>query len=155
MGEAVGMRSRYSVHYQLVELETKQAIVREPGRARGIRLALPARAATTCCSRRLSGRCGTDGGGVRTWPAGSSATGSVPAHLHRHRLPARQHPRLRSVETFTGLDSVWGCPCGPRRPFSARGVADAASRCVVTVRPVCAGHGVARPAGASPCRPGL
>ncbi|MGV4989070.1 LexA family protein [Streptomyces sp. NRAIS3] len=39
IGDAVGMRSRASVHYQLVELETKQAIVREPGRARGIRLA--------------------------------------------------------------------------------------------------------------------
>ncbi|MCC5480563.1 LexA family protein [Streptomyces barringtoniae] len=39
IGDAVGMRSRSSVHYQLVELETKQAIVREPGRARGIRLA--------------------------------------------------------------------------------------------------------------------
>lgn len=57
------MRSRSTVDYQLVELETKQAIVREPRRARGIRLALPARAATTCCSRRLSGRCSTDGGG--------------------------------------------------------------------------------------------
>ncbi|MFJ2567283.1 LexA family protein [Streptomyces sp. NPDC087568] len=39
IGDAVGMSSRSSVHYQLVELETKQAIVREPGRARGIRLA--------------------------------------------------------------------------------------------------------------------
>ncbi|MFB7509500.1 LexA family protein [Streptomyces broussonetiae] len=39
IGEAVGMSSRSSVHYQLVELETQQAIVREPGRARGIRLA--------------------------------------------------------------------------------------------------------------------
>ncbi|MFI2208015.1 LexA family protein [Streptomyces sp. NPDC020192] len=38
IGDAVGMRSA-SVHYQLVELETKQAIVRTPGRARGIRLA--------------------------------------------------------------------------------------------------------------------
>ncbi|MEV5880622.1 hypothetical protein AB0L75_41915 [Streptomyces sp. NPDC052101] len=38
IGDAVGMGSA-SVHYQLVELETKQAIVREPGRARGIRLA--------------------------------------------------------------------------------------------------------------------
>ena len=39
IGDAVGMSSRSSVHYQLVELETKQAIVRTPGRARGIRLA--------------------------------------------------------------------------------------------------------------------
>ncbi|WP_256255741.1 LexA family transcriptional regulator [Streptomyces sp. MUSC 14] len=38
IGEAVGMRIG-SVHYQLVELETKQAIVRTPGPARGIRLA--------------------------------------------------------------------------------------------------------------------
>lgn len=39
IGAAVGMRSRSSVHYQLVELEAKQRIVREPGRSRGIRLA--------------------------------------------------------------------------------------------------------------------
>ncbi|MER5549734.1 hypothetical protein ABT072_46930 [Streptomyces sp. NPDC002589] len=39
IGAAVGMRSRASVHYQLVELEGKGAIVREPGRHRGIRLA--------------------------------------------------------------------------------------------------------------------
>lgn len=39
IGQAVGMRSRASVHYQVVELEAKQAIVREPGRRRGIRLA--------------------------------------------------------------------------------------------------------------------
>jgi SOS-response transcriptional repressor LexA len=39
IGEAVGLRSRSSVHYQLVELESKHAIVREPGRYRGIRLA--------------------------------------------------------------------------------------------------------------------
>ncbi|MFE2689645.1 LexA family protein [Streptomyces mirabilis] len=39
MGEQVGMRSRASVHYQLGELERKHAIVREPGRHRGIRLA--------------------------------------------------------------------------------------------------------------------
>ncbi|MFF4402651.1 LexA family protein [Streptomyces sp. NPDC001480] len=39
IGVAVGMRSRASVHYQLIELEAKAAIVREPGRARGIRLA--------------------------------------------------------------------------------------------------------------------
>lgn len=39
IAEAVGMSSRSSVHYQLVELEAKQAIVREPGRTRGIRLA--------------------------------------------------------------------------------------------------------------------
>jgi repressor LexA len=39
IGRQVGMRSRASVHYQLGELETKGAIVREPGRYRGIRLA--------------------------------------------------------------------------------------------------------------------
>ena len=39
IGQAVGMRSRASVHYQVVELETKAAIIREPGRRRGIRLA--------------------------------------------------------------------------------------------------------------------
>jgi repressor LexA len=38
IGERVGMRSRASVHYQLGELESKNAIVREPGRRRGIRL---------------------------------------------------------------------------------------------------------------------
>lgn len=38
IGAALGLRSRSSVHYQLVELEAKGAIVREPGRARGIRL---------------------------------------------------------------------------------------------------------------------
>jgi repressor LexA len=38
IGAAVGMRSRASVHYQLGELEAKAAIVREPGRPRGIRL---------------------------------------------------------------------------------------------------------------------
>ncbi|MEU7428618.1 hypothetical protein [Streptomyces sp. NPDC040750] len=38
IGEAVGLRSRSSVHYQLVELEAKQAIRRERGRSRGIRL---------------------------------------------------------------------------------------------------------------------
>ncbi|MEU3529698.1 hypothetical protein AB0E62_38660 [Streptomyces sp. NPDC038707] len=38
IGQAVGMRSRASVHYQLVELEAKYAIVREPGHTRGIRL---------------------------------------------------------------------------------------------------------------------
>ncbi|MFF7358352.1 LexA family protein [Streptomyces filipinensis] len=37
-GAAVGMRSRSSVHYQLGELEWKRAIVREPGRSRGIHL---------------------------------------------------------------------------------------------------------------------
>jgi repressor LexA len=36
---AAGLRSRASVHYQLGELETKHAIVREPGQRRGIRLA--------------------------------------------------------------------------------------------------------------------
>jgi repressor LexA len=39
IGERVGMRSRASVHYQLGELEAKHAIVREPHRRRGIRLA--------------------------------------------------------------------------------------------------------------------
>jgi SOS-response transcriptional repressor LexA len=38
IGAAVGLRSRSSVHYQLCELEAKAAIVREPGRRRGIRL---------------------------------------------------------------------------------------------------------------------
>ncbi|WDM16516.1 hypothetical protein J3S85_36535 [Streptomyces lavenduligriseus] len=38
IGQAVGMRSRAWVHYQLIELEAKSAIVREPGRTRGIRL---------------------------------------------------------------------------------------------------------------------
>lgn len=38
IGEHVGMTSRASVHYQLVELETKGAIRREPRRSRGIRL---------------------------------------------------------------------------------------------------------------------
>lgn len=38
IGRAVGMRSRASVHYQLGELQAKGAIVREPGRPRGIRL---------------------------------------------------------------------------------------------------------------------
>ncbi|MEV5546447.1 hypothetical protein AB0L35_09915 [Streptomyces sp. NPDC052309] len=36
---AVDMRSRASVLYQMGELEAKRAIVREPGRLRGIRLA--------------------------------------------------------------------------------------------------------------------
>ncbi|GGW15795.1 hypothetical protein GCM10018980_51520 [Streptomyces capoamus] len=39
IGQAVGMRSRSSVHYQLGELVAKSAIVREPGQHRGIRLA--------------------------------------------------------------------------------------------------------------------
>ncbi|MEV5149088.1 hypothetical protein AB0L14_33000 [Streptomyces sp. NPDC052727] len=39
IGAAVGMRGRASVHYQLGGLEAKRAIVREPGRSRGIRLA--------------------------------------------------------------------------------------------------------------------
>ncbi|MGX1116378.1 SOS-response transcriptional repressor LexA [Streptomyces ambofaciens] len=39
IAEAVGLRSWSSVHYQLRELETKGAIQREPGQARGIRLA--------------------------------------------------------------------------------------------------------------------
>jgi repressor LexA len=38
IGQAAGMRSRASVHYQLIKLEAKSAIVREPGRTRGIRL---------------------------------------------------------------------------------------------------------------------
>lgn len=38
IGAQVGMRSRASVHYQLVELEAKQAIVRDRYRRRGIRL---------------------------------------------------------------------------------------------------------------------
>lgn len=37
--EAVGMRSQASVHYQLVELEAKGAIIRERYQHRGIRLA--------------------------------------------------------------------------------------------------------------------
>jgi DNA-binding MarR family transcriptional regulator len=37
IADQVGMRPS-SVHYQLGELEAKGAIVREPGRARGIRL---------------------------------------------------------------------------------------------------------------------
>ncbi|MDX3398420.1 hypothetical protein [Streptomyces sp. ME01-18h] len=39
IADQVGMRSWSSVHYQLRELETKGAIQREPGQARGIRLA--------------------------------------------------------------------------------------------------------------------
>ncbi|MEU6280907.1 hypothetical protein [Streptomyces sp. NPDC047028] len=39
IGEVVGLRSRSSVHYQLVELVAKGAIVRERYRSRGIRLA--------------------------------------------------------------------------------------------------------------------
>lgn len=39
IGDAVGLRSRASVHYQLVELETKGAIVRQGHISRGIRLA--------------------------------------------------------------------------------------------------------------------
>ncbi|MEU7428563.1 hypothetical protein [Streptomyces sp. NPDC040750] len=38
IGEAVGLRSHSSVHYQLLELEAKHAIRRERGRCRGIRL---------------------------------------------------------------------------------------------------------------------
>lgn len=38
IGRHVGMTSRGSVIYQLRELETKGAIVREPHRPRGIRL---------------------------------------------------------------------------------------------------------------------
>lgn len=38
IGADVGL-SVGGVHYQLVELQAKHAIVREPGRARGIRLA--------------------------------------------------------------------------------------------------------------------
>ncbi|MFF4402499.1 LexA family protein [Streptomyces sp. NPDC001480] len=39
IGAAGGMRSRASVHCHLIELEAKAAIVREPGRPRGTRLA--------------------------------------------------------------------------------------------------------------------
>ncbi|MEU1044008.1 MarR family transcriptional regulator [Streptomyces sp. NPDC005897] len=39
IADRTGLRSWSSVHYQLRELEAKGAIVREPGRARGIRLA--------------------------------------------------------------------------------------------------------------------
>src|SRR5690606_35704675 len=39
IADRVGLKSWSSVHYQLRELEAKGAIVREPGRARGIRLA--------------------------------------------------------------------------------------------------------------------
>ncbi|WP_109030192.1 LexA family protein [Streptomyces rubrogriseus] len=39
IADQVGMRSWSSVHYQLRELETKGAIVREPHQPRGIRLA--------------------------------------------------------------------------------------------------------------------
>ena len=39
IGAEVGLSSRSSVHYQLRELEAKNAIVREPGQPRGIRLA--------------------------------------------------------------------------------------------------------------------
>lgn len=38
IGKQVGMSSRSSVHYQLRELEAKNAIVVEPRRPRGIRL---------------------------------------------------------------------------------------------------------------------
>jgi repressor LexA len=38
LADAVGLAAS-TVHYQLRELETKGAIVREPGRPRGIRLA--------------------------------------------------------------------------------------------------------------------
>jgi repressor LexA len=38
IADRAGLRSWSSVHYQLRELETKGAIVREPGRPRGIRL---------------------------------------------------------------------------------------------------------------------
>ncbi|MFH9677463.1 LexA family protein [Streptomyces sp. NPDC017405] len=36
IGQAVGMRSRASVHYQLIELAAKCVIVREPGGTHGI-----------------------------------------------------------------------------------------------------------------------
>lgn len=39
IGAELGMSSSASVHYQLVELEAKGSITREPGRHRGIRLA--------------------------------------------------------------------------------------------------------------------
>jgi repressor LexA len=38
IGQAAGMRSRASVPCQLIELEAKSAIVRQPGRTRRIRL---------------------------------------------------------------------------------------------------------------------
>ncbi|MFF6966347.1 LexA family protein [Streptomyces anthocyanicus] len=38
IADRVGLRSWSSVHYQLRELETKGAIVREPHQPRGIRL---------------------------------------------------------------------------------------------------------------------
>jgi repressor LexA len=38
IGAQVGMRSAGSVHYQLQRLEEKGAIVRQPGRWRGIKL---------------------------------------------------------------------------------------------------------------------
>jgi len=39
IGAVIGVNSRSTVHYHLVELETKGAIVRERGRTRGIHLA--------------------------------------------------------------------------------------------------------------------
>ncbi|MFF0836615.1 MULTISPECIES: LexA family protein [unclassified Streptomyces] len=39
IGTVVGLRSRALVHYQLGELETRHAIVREPGQCGGNRLA--------------------------------------------------------------------------------------------------------------------
>ncbi|CAL9651450.1 LexA family protein [Streptomyces sp. enrichment culture] len=39
IADRVGLRSASSVHYQLVELEAKGAIRREPHQPRGIRLA--------------------------------------------------------------------------------------------------------------------
>ena len=39
IGAAVGLRSRSAVHYQLRELEAKHAVIVEPRRPRGIRLA--------------------------------------------------------------------------------------------------------------------
>ncbi|MFF3871210.1 LexA family protein [Streptomyces sp. NPDC001978] len=39
IGERVGLNSRSSVHYQLRQCEEKGAIIVEPRRARGIRLA--------------------------------------------------------------------------------------------------------------------
>ncbi|MET9890581.1 hypothetical protein ABZZ47_10260 [Streptomyces sp. NPDC006465] len=38
IGEAVGLHSKSAVHYQLIQIEMKGAIVRESWRHRGIRL---------------------------------------------------------------------------------------------------------------------
>lgn len=38
IGDAFGLRSRATVHYHLARMEALGAIVREPGRRRGLRL---------------------------------------------------------------------------------------------------------------------